>query len=300
MLRGVGEPDPSAIILGQPVALPVMIAPTGRATRYHPGGERELLGGAAAAGTITLLPSSVHSSLAPLRTERPDALVWQQLCMAAGREAMRERLRGVEGAGCRAIVLTADLLPGGLTAPPAPSAAPWEIAAAGADASHAFTAATLDDLAWLCAETRLPVVVKGVLRGDDAERCVAAGAAAIIVSNHGGNQLDTAISSAEALEEVAGACRGKAEVYVDGGIRRGTSILKALALGATAVLVGRPASHALAAAGAGGVTEMIAALGAELRRTMALCGAASVAEIDRSLVGGVPAIAASHLDSERG
>ena len=283
VLRGVAQADTASNILGQPVALPIMIAPNGRATRFHPDGERELLSGAAAAGAITVLPSSVLPSLAPLRAHCPEALVWQQLYMAADRTTVRDRLGAAAQHGCRAVVLTADLLPGGVSSPPAPPAAPWELAES-ADAGGVAKAASLDDLAWLCTESTVPVVVKGVLRGDDAELCLAAGAAALIVSNHGGNQLDTSISSAEALEEVASACRGKAEVYVDGGIRRGTSVLKALALGAAAVLIGRPGSYALAAAGARGVTETISGLGAELRRAMALCGAATLAEVDRSLV----------------
>ena len=283
ILRGVAQADAAATILGQPVALPIMIAPNGRATRFHPDGERELLSGAAASGTITVLPSSVLPSLAPLRAHCPKALVWQQLYMTADRATMRDRLGAAAQHGCGAVVLTADLLPGGVSSPPAPPPAAWELAGnAGAEAVS--KAPTLEDLAWLCTESTLPVVVKGVLRGDDAGLCLAAGAAALIVSNHGGNQLDTAISSAEALEEVAAACRGKAEVYVDGGIRRGTSVLKALALGAAAVLIGRPGSYALAAAGARGVTDLIFGLGAELRRAMALCGASTLADIDRSLV----------------
>jgi 4-hydroxymandelate oxidase len=291
ILRGVAAADTRTELLGQPVAAPVMLAPTGRATRYHPDGERELLAGTSAAETIVLLPSSVLHSLAPLRAARPDALVWQQLYMAKDRAAMRDGLALVADQGCKAVVLTADLLPGAKVMPPPPAPAAWETARNGPSPMGAFTGASLDDLAWLCGETGLPVVVKGVLRGDDAELCLSAGAAALIVSNHGGNQLDTAISSAEALEDVVQAAGSKAEVYVDGGIRHGASILKALALGARAVLVGRPASYALAAAGAAGVEEMLQGLTAELQRTMALCGAATIADIDRSLVSPSPASA---------
>jgi isopentenyl diphosphate isomerase/L-lactate dehydrogenase-like FMN-dependent dehydrogenase len=131
----------------------------------------------------------------------------------------------------------------------------------------------------------LPVIVKGVLRGDDAGLCVDAGASGVIVSNHGGNQLDTAVNVVEALPAVAAIVEDRAEIYVDGGIRRGTSVLKALALGARAVLVGRPASYGLAADGAEGVAAIIRLLEAELRRAMMLCGASSLADIEPSLIG---------------
>jgi 4-hydroxymandelate oxidase len=133
---------------------------------------------------------------------------------------------------------------------------------------------TFADLEWLVARTPLPVVVKGVLRADDALRCIVAGAKAIIVSNHGGRHLDTTMTTAEAIEEVAGAVAGKAEIYVDGGIRRGTDILKALALGARAVLIGRPVLWGLSVRGADGVRDVLDHLRSELIRHAAFgCGA---------------------------
>jgi 4-hydroxymandelate oxidase len=126
--------------------------------------------------------------------------------------------------------------------------------------------------------------VKGLLRGDDAARCVELGAKGIIVSNHGGRHLDAAVATADALPEIAAAVGDKAEVYVDGGIRRGTDIIKALALGARAVLIGRPAVWGLALAGADGVRDVFMHLRGELVRTMALCGVAKVQEIARDLV----------------
>ncbi|MEI9926979.1 MAG: alpha-hydroxy acid oxidase [Sphingomonas sp.] len=196
---------------------------------------------------------------------------------------MAERLAELRDAGCGAVVLTADLLPDGRAAPPPPPRAAWE-ASAGWEGETAYTGGTLDDLAWLCAAAGVPVLVKGVLRADDAALCIEHGARGVIVSNHGGNQLDTAIASADALAAVVDACGASGEVLVDGGIRRGTAVLKALALGARAVLVGRPVSHALAAGGAEGVESMLGRLGAELARAMALCGAARLADLDRSLV----------------
>jgi 4-hydroxymandelate oxidase len=123
-----------------------------------------------------------------------------------------------------------------------------------------------------------------VLRGDDAARCVDAGAKAVIVSNHGGRHLDTTVTTAEALPEIVDAVRGRAEIYVDGGIRRGTDILKALALGARAVLIGRPMLWGLSVGGAEGVHDVLTHLHAELVRAMALSGVASLSEIAADLI----------------
>jgi len=285
ILRGVSETEIATEALGTPIALPVMIAPNGRATRYCPDGELALLQGARAAETLAILPSSVVPSLPALRTHAPDQPVWQQLYMARDRAVMREMLAIVREAKAGAIVLTVDLIPDGRTAPPPPEPAFWEERGPEASFGRLYSGASIDDLAWLCAEGSLPVIVKGVLRGDDARLCVDAGASGLIVSNHGGNQLDTAVNAVEALPAVVTGAEGRAEIYVDGGIRRGTSVLKALALGARAVLVGRPASYGLAAGGADGVAEMIRSLAAELRRAMMLCGVRSLADIEPSLIG---------------
>jgi 4-hydroxymandelate oxidase len=145
-------------------------------------------------------------------------------------------------------------------------------------------ALTLDDIAWLAELSGLPVVVKGLCRGDDALRCADAGAASVVVSNHGGRQLDDAPPTALSLEEVVDAVGDKMEVYVDGGIRRAGDVMKALALGAHGVLIGRPVLWALTTGGGEGVRDLMTTFGAELARIMALCGAVEVAGIDRSLV----------------
>jgi 4-hydroxymandelate oxidase len=141
-------------------------------------------------------------------------------------------------------------------------------------------------IAWLRDRSGLPVLVKGVLRGDDAEAFVAAGAAGIVVSNHGGRQLDTALASADALPEVAAAVDGRAEVLVDGGVRRGTDVVKALCMGARGVLVGRPVLWGLATGGADGVRAVLLGLHEELQRAMALCGAVGLAELTPDLIAG--------------
>src|SRR5581483_11594574 len=143
---------------------------------------------------------------------------------------------------------------------------------------------TWRDLEWLVKRCPLPVVVKGVLRGDDAARCVDCGVKAIMVSNHGGRHLDTTVTTAEVIAEVAGAVGRRAEVYVDGGIRRGTDVLKALALGARAVLLGRPPLWGLSVGGADGVAAVLEHFREELVRAMQLCGAASLADITPDLV----------------
>ncbi|MFI5100367.1 MAG: alpha-hydroxy acid oxidase, partial [Actinomycetes bacterium] len=152
-------------------------------------------------------------------------------------------------------------------------------------------AVTFDDIGWLREVSGLPVVAKGVLRGDDAAACVAAGAAAVSVSNHGGRQLDGAVATADALPEVVDAVAGvgaAAEVYVDGGIRSGVDVLRALALGARAVMVGRPVVYGLALDGEAGVRDVLETLTDELVRAMALCGAPDLAALDRDLLAAGP------------
>jgi 4-hydroxymandelate oxidase len=144
--------------------------------------------------------------------------------------------------------------------------------------------ATFKDLEWLARRSPIDVIVKGVLRGDEALRCLGAGAKAIIVSNHGGRHLDTTVTTCEALPDVVAAVGSRAEVYVDGGLRRGTDILKALALGARAVLIGRPVLWGLATNGADGVRAVLDHLRTELARAMALTGVAKLDEATSDLV----------------
>lgn len=285
VLRGVTQVDTRLSLLGMPLSMPILTTPNGRATRYHADGEAAVLEGAKAAGTLSILPSSVAPNAAHLAAHCPGARWWQQLYMYRDRGEMADQVAALREAGCGALVLTADLLPDGRPAPSPPPPATWEKAAAPIPAS-AFSGAGMDDLAWLCRTAGdIPVLVKGVLRADDAHAIADNGAAGVIVSNHGGNQLDTAVASADALGPVVDACGDRAVVLVDGGIRRGTSVAKALALGAKAVLVGRPISYGLAAGGAEGVRAVLEALHSELARTMALCGAPDISALDRSLVG---------------
>jgi len=160
----------------------------------------------------------------------------------------------------------------------------------GASGLSAYIASMLDqtltwrDVDWLRSITRLPLVVKGIVRGDDAARAVEHGAAGVVVSNHGGRQLDTTVATADALPDVVDVVNGRAEVYVDGGVRRGTDVLKALALGARAVLVGRPVLWGLAVDGEAGVARALGILRDELALALALAGCAGVSDVTRDLV----------------
>lgn len=284
VLRGVAQADTATTVLGTPIAAPLFIAPNGRATRYCADGEAAVLAAASEQDVGALLASSVSGSIGALRVLAPDALTWSQFYMTHERGFLRERAAMAAEAGCKALVLTVDLLPDANRAKPQPLArAAWEAAPAAAPAPM-FAAARIDDLAWLCGESPLPVVVKGVLRGDDAAACVSAGAKGLIVSNHGGNQLESVIASAEALSEVVLACGGRAEVYVDGGVRSGVDVIKALALGARTVMIGRPISHGLAVAGAAGASACLGIVRAELERAMLLCGAGAIGEISADLI----------------
>jgi 4-hydroxymandelate oxidase len=298
MLCEVREIDTGATILGQRVALPVMIAPTGRHRLFHPDGEIATARGAAAAAAIFCLATNATAKIEDVAAERRNAAQWFQLYLSdrAIAEGLIDR---VAAAGFTAIVLTADMPVYGSSprAARAPLIAAPEIrnvnlpgapiarnAYDGAYSGSVTYPVTLDDLEWLVRRSPIDVLVKGVLRGDDAARCIDAGARAIIVSNHGGRHLDTTVTTADALPDVVEAVGSKAEVYVDGGIRRGTDILKALALGARAVLVGRPSIWGLAVNGADGVTDVLEHLRGELARTMALCGVAKLEEATRDLV----------------
>jgi len=299
MLRDVTAVDTSVSVLGARVAAPLLVAPTGRHRLFHPDGEAATARGAAAAGVPYVMATAATVSMEDVAAERTSAPQWFQLYLPPDRGVTEGLVDRAEAAGFSAVVLTVDQPVYGSS--PRAARAPLEaspdiravnlpgqpVATHGYGAAHSGSVthpATFDDLAWLVRRSPLPLLVKGVLRGDDALRCVELGAKGVIVSNHGGRHLDATIATADALPEIAAALGTKAEVYVDGGIRRGTDIVKALALGARAVLIGRPAVWGLALAGADGVRDVLAHLRGELVRTMALCGVAKVSEITRDLV----------------
>lgn len=299
MLNDITRIDTGVSILGARVDTPIMVAPFGRHKLFHPDGERASARGAGAAGAVFVLPTTSTVSIEDVAAEPVAAPRWFQLYLPPDRAVAENLVDRAAAAGFSAIVLTVDqpvygASPRAARAPLAPSPdirnanLPGQpIAQNSYKAGYTGTVtfpATWRDLEWLARRAALDVLVKGVLRGDDAARCVDAGAKAIIVSNHGGRHLDGTVATADALAEIAGKVGGKTELYVDGGIRRGSDIVKARALGARAVLVARPVIWGLALDGADGVRMVLDHLRTELVRAMALCGAARLDDIGPDLV----------------
>lgn len=306
VLAGVARRSLATTVLGREVALPVLVAPTAFQRLAHEEGELATARACAAAGTVMVL-STLSTQPVEQVVAAANGAVWFQLYVYRDREATLALVRRAEAAGCRALVLTADApvlgrrerdvrngfhLPPGLEAVNllAPGHARVE-AVPGGSGLQAYVGTLIDpdvswrDVEWLRAHTRLPLLVKGVVRPDDAVRAVEHGAAGIVVSNHGGRQLDGAPPTAEVLGRVVEAVAGRAEVLVDGGVRRGTDVVKALALGARAVLLGRPIVWGLALGGEAGVTRAFGLLRDELDQALALCGCRSPAEVGRELLG---------------
>jgi 4-hydroxymandelate oxidase len=299
VLRDIVTVDTSVSLLGSKVETPIMVAPTGRHHLFHAEGERATARGTAAAGALFVMSTSGQTTVEDVAKESAGVPQWFQLYMQPDRKATGALLDRCEAAGFRALVLTVDQpVPGWsprayrtpviarpdvrsvnmLGQPVARTA--YDIARKGV----VMFPTNFSDLEWLAKRTRMPLVVKGVLRPDDALRCIDCGAKGIMVSNHGGRHIDTTVTTAEVVADIADAVGRSAEVYVDGGIRRGTDIVKALALGARAVLLGRPPLWGLSVAGADGVRAVLAHLHDEMVRAMRLCGAASLAEVTRDLV----------------
>ena len=258
VLTDVSTVDISTTVLGTPVDVPVLVAPTTLQRQADPDGEAAMAAGVAAAGSVMGVSSNAGTTFADIGAA--GAPWWLQIYVVKNRDVTLRMLDAAVAAGARAVVLTADTPVVGRKEDDGPTV--WEVI----QPSHLLANLNEDDftgddlgkaddltpdvIGWLAERTGLPVLVKGVLRGDDAKRIADAGAAGVIVSNHGGRQLDGAIPTAQALPDVAEALAGTGvEVYVDGGIRRGEHILTALSLGARAVLVGRPALWSLTVGG---------------------------------------------------
>jgi 4-hydroxymandelate oxidase len=264
VLRDVSTVSTATSVLGTPLRSPFLVGPTAFHDRLHPGAESATAAGAAAAGSLMVWS---------MRSSRPfEGAGWWQVYVLRDRGRTLEQVLRARDAGARALVLTGDTPYLG-TARRGPLGA--------LDQSPD---ASLDDIGWLASETGLPVLVKGVLRHDDALDCLRAGAAGLVVSNHGGRQLGRTVSTADALPEVVDAAAGRVPVLVDGGIRSGLDALCALAMGAAAVLLGKPVMYALAADGAAGVEACLGALAQDLALVMGLAGVTSVTACDRSLL----------------
>ena len=295
-------------LLGRTLAHPILLAPVAFQRLAHPDGELAMAYAAAALGAGIVLSTQASVSLeAVAQAVQPDpgrGPLWFQLYLQHDRGFTRTLVQRAESAGYEALVLTVDaptsgvrdrerragfrLPPGigpvnlaGLPTPMSPPLQPGQNALFDGLLSHA---PTWNDIAWLQSITRLPLLLKGVMHPADARHAVSLGVAGLIVSNHGGRTLDTSPSTASALPRVADAVAGAAPVLVDGGIRRGTDVLKAMALGASAVLVGRPAVWGLANAGAAGVAHVLRLLRDELEIAMALTGCATLADASPALL----------------
>lgn len=288
VLRDVSHVDTRQAVLGTPVSSPVLAAPTALHSLAHSDGELATAAGTTAAGSLLVV-----SFRASRRIEDVAAAAgpwWFQVYVLRDRGLTRELVQRAAGAGAGALVLTGDTPQLGIRRHAEDFAAPAESLWANFDRSVDPEGAiqardvTDADVGWLREASGLPVLVKGVLRRDDARRCLEAGAAAVIVSNHGGRQLDGAVAAADALPEVVAEVGGSTEVYVDGGVRRGTDVLRALALGASGVLVGRPVLWGLATSGAGGVQEVLSGLTDDLARAMALAGTPDLSAVTPDLV----------------
>nr|WP_199332226.1 alpha-hydroxy acid oxidase [Fischerella sp. FACHB-380] len=297
-------------ILDQPLQMPLLIAPMAFQCLADPDGELATAKAASSAGVGMVLSTMSTKSLEEVaqvyHSQTPDAPLWFQLYIHRDRNLTRALVERAEAAGYQALCVTVDApvlgrrerdtrnqftLPPGLQLANLTTLCGLNIPKQqGESGLFTYFAQQLDpsvtwqDLEWLQSISPLPLAIKGILRGDDTVRAVACGAKVIIVSNHGGRQLDGAIASLDALAEVVKAVDGRAEVIVDGGIRRGTDILKALALGAKAVLVGRPVLWGLAVDRQAGVDHVIEILRNELDLAMALSGCAKLEDIDSSLL----------------
>ncbi|HAF10514.1 MAG TPA: alpha-hydroxy-acid oxidizing enzyme [Chloroflexi bacterium] len=303
-LVDVATRDLRTRLLGLDLPHPILLAPTALHRVAHPDGEAATARGAAAAGAVFTVSTATSMRLEEIAAAAPDALRWFQLYHLGQREASEDLIRQAIATGHRAIALTVDVpllgrrerdlrnmftLPEGVGMAHAYEPAwapPSEERSRGWASPIASANLTWDDLKWIrAAAGDLPLLLKGIVRGDDAKRALELGVDAIWVSNHGGRQLDGAIATLDALADVVAAVGGRCPIVLDGGIRRGTDIIKALALGADAVAIGRPQMYGLAAGGADGVRRVVELLRAELDLAMALVGAPSLAALEPDLIG---------------
>jgi 4-hydroxymandelate oxidase len=301
VLVDVSKLDPRVTLFGQEHDFPILLAPTSAHKLMHPDGELATARGAGAAGATMVVSSFSSTSLEDIAAVTKSPL-WFQLYAQTDRGFTQELVRRAEASGYRALCLTVDAPVSGVRnrearakvqLPSLPNLSGLKATVSGGsyrtDAREIYStildpALSWKDLEWLCSFAKVPVLVKGVLNPDDADRAVKAGGAGIIVSNHGGRNLDTVPATVDALPLVADKVSGRVPVLLDGGIRRGTDVLKAIALGANATLIGRPYLYGLGAAGETGVTSVLKILQREFEMAMALTGRTSITGIDRSVL----------------
>ena len=304
VLGGHEEVTTAATVLGGRVAAPILVAPVAYQGVAHRDGEPAMARAAAAAGTVMCLSTLATATPTEVAAAAPGGRRWFQLYPFRDRGVTRALTAEALAAGFEAVVLTVDLPPGGNRERdlrtgfriPADTPIP-SVAAAFGEARAVSVEETFDlmdhsfgweDAAELAAGAGVPVLVKGILTAADAELAVAHGAAGIVVSNHGGRQLERAIATGDVLPEIVEAVDGRGAVLVDGGIRRGVDVAIALALGADAVLVGRPPIWGLAAAGEAGAARVLELLRAEFELALGLCGCGAPADLTRHHVRRAP------------
>jgi 4-hydroxymandelate oxidase len=291
-LRGLAAASTEIELLGHRLAAPIALAPVAALGLLDPAGERAVARAAGAAGLLMCAATRATTDLAEVAAAGAGPK-WFQLYMDPDRERVRRMLARVAEHGYAQVVMTIDLPVAGrrerelrhgpLAFGPGVVLVDQLGGAGGAGAkppTGGWHAPAWEDVAWVREHSGLSVVLKGVLTAEDAELGVAAGASALIVSNHGGRQLDGVVPTAVALGEVVAAAAGRVPVLVDGGVRSGADVVRALALGAAAVLVGRPYAWALAAGGEAGVRAALAALVEDTERTLVLVGAAAPGDLD--------------------
>jgi 4-hydroxymandelate oxidase len=300
VLVDVGDATAATTVLGMPVSMPLLVAPTAIQRMAHPDGERGTARAAAAAGTIMCLSTLATATPAEVAEAAPGAPRWFQLYVFRDRGVTRQLVSQAVDAGFSAIVLTVDAprlgrrerdLRTGFRIPPeivvpsfAEAAGGWHGATPLEILSLIDPALSWRDLEQLVEESPVPVVVKGIQTAEDANLACEHGAAGLVVSNHGGRQLDEVAATIDLLPEVVEAVAGRIEVLVDGGVRRGGDVVKALALGANAVLAGRAVLWGLAAGGEEGARRVLELLRDEIELALVLCGCASPEAVTREHV----------------
>ncbi|XP_038187740.1 hydroxyacid oxidase 1 isoform X2 [Arvicola amphibius] len=307
MLRNVADIDLSTSVLGQRVSMPICVGATAMQCMAHVDGELATVRACQTMGTGMMLSSWATSSIEEVAEAGPEALRWMQLYIYKDREVSRQLVKRAEQMGYKAIFVTVDTpylgnrfddVRNRFKLPPQLRMKNFETNDLAFSPKRNYgdnsglaeyvvqaidPSLSWDDIKWLRRLTSLPIVVKGILRGDDAREAVKHGVDGILVSNHGARQLDGVPATIDALPEIVEAVEGKVEVFLDGGVRKGTDVLKALALGAKAVFVGRPIIWGLAFQGEKGVQDVLEILKEEFRLAMALSGCQNVKVIDKTL-----------------
>jgi 4-hydroxymandelate oxidase len=286
VLVDVSAIDTRVNLLGQELPFPFLLAPTGAQGLIRPNGDLEAAAGAAAAQATYIISSSASLRVEQIAQHGGGSPVWFQLYVQRDRAFTKDLVQRAEAAGCRALCVTVDSPTHGCRdrEQRLKSELPVRELPNFCGPDYLDPTLTWKDIEWLRSVARTPILLKGILDSEDAEASVKAGVAGLIVSNHGGRNLDTAPATADALRPIVERVEGRVPILIDGGIRRGTDIVKALALGANAVLIGRAYLYGLSVGGAEGVAQVVRLLRKEFELAMMLCGRTSITSIDHTVL----------------